>query len=165
MAIETERKFLVANDGWRERVRSSVAIEQGYLAAESGRAVRVRLSGAPDAETAVLTIKFPRDGASNEEFEYPVPLEDARRMLEHSPWHAVRKTRHAVEFDGRTWEVDVFHDRLDGLVIAELEAPDAEEVNKFPPWLGKEVTREPYFKNANLARQFPHEKRKTRKLR
>ena len=67
--IEIERKFLVANDGWRQSAVHSVSIRDGLVAAYQGRKVRVRISG----DIATLAIKGPRAGIVRPEFEYEVP--------------------------------------------------------------------------------------------
>src|SRR5690606_5458828 len=43
MAIESERKFLVASDAWRESAGDAVAITQFYVFAAPDRSARVRL--------------------------------------------------------------------------------------------------------------------------
>lgn len=46
MALEIERRFLVAGDSWRQHVRWQRELEQGYLlAGDDGLTVRVRSSG------------------------------------------------------------------------------------------------------------------------
>ena len=70
MAVEIERKFLVANEGWRESVVSSHRLVDGLLAASSAGKVRVRLS----EDRAWITVKGERVGLTRAEFEYEVPL-------------------------------------------------------------------------------------------
>lgn len=77
MGREIERKFLVANDGWRAAARPGVSIRQGYLSSDPGRTVRVRVAG----EEAFLTIKGPAAGASRDEFEYAIPPDDGAALL------------------------------------------------------------------------------------
>jgi hypothetical protein len=45
MAVEIERKFRVINDAWRDTVRTSTLLRQGYLANTARASVRVRLAG------------------------------------------------------------------------------------------------------------------------
>ncbi|WP_237217041.1 CYTH domain-containing protein [Falsiroseomonas oryziterrae] len=152
MGIEIERKFLVASEAWRAAVRGpGTPMRQGYLAAGGPDlpSVRVRLAGAE----AMLTVKGP--GAKvRAEFEYPVPVADAERMLTLSPLAVLSKTRWEIEHEGHIWTVDEFDApaALKGLVLAEVEL-DAEEVDPpLPPWVGAEVTHDPRFTNAALAR-------------
>ena len=78
MGKEVERKFLLRSDAWRDGVHRSIRLVQGYLARSEGSAGRVRIDG----DTAELNIKHTLDGIDRLEFEYPIPLDDAREMLE-----------------------------------------------------------------------------------
>lgn len=148
MAKEIERKFLVSKSTWQSSVEAEIRIRQFYLAAASGRTVRIRIS---DGATATLTLKFSGKGRGRDEFEYPVPLADAEEMQAFALGQVIDKTRHHVRHGGYLYEVDVFEGRLAGLVIAELETPDIVPAEKLPPWLGREVTREGQYYNASLA--------------
>lgn len=155
MAKEIERKFKVVGDGWRSEVSQSYLIEQAYVVAERERSVRVRIrtlltddgSSTPEC---FLTMKFGATAISTDEYEYPIPFEDARSLVAHAGDLTISKVRHLVEFDNRTWEVDEFRGRHEGLVVAEIESADAESINNFPAWVGMEVTYDSYFKNASL---------------
>ena len=155
MAKEIERKFKVSGDEWRGEVSKSYLIEQAYLVAEKERSVRVRIrslltgDGGSEPE-CFLTMKFGATAISTDEFEYSIPYEDARSLYAHAENLSLSKVRHHVEFEGRTWEVDEFRGRHEGLVIAEIECDDAESINNFPAWVGMEVTYDSYFKNASL---------------
>ena len=74
---EIERKFLVVNTDWRAAAEG-VLYRQGYLSSVTERVVRVRTAGS----AAFLTIKGRTSGVTRLEFEYPIPLADANRMLE-----------------------------------------------------------------------------------
>ena len=105
MGVEIERKFLVVGDGWRDAVSSSTRIVQGYLTEGGAVTVRVRVRG----EQGYLTIKGKSEGISRSEYEYRIPATEADAMLaELAQGPVVEKTRHLVEVDGHTWEVDVF---------------------------------------------------------
>ena len=148
MAKEIERKFLVEDGSWRAAAEASIAFVQFYLAISSERSIRLRIS---DGRSARLTLKFGSDLVARDEFEYPVPLEDAREMMRFALGRVIRKTRHHVRHGGYLYEVDVFADALEGLVIAELETPDAVPDALLPPWLGREVSGDMRFSNASLA--------------
>ena len=77
VTIEIERKFLVANDEWRQSAVRSVGIRDGLIAVYEDRKVRVRISG----DVATVAIKGPRIGIVRSEFEYEIPIVDAERML------------------------------------------------------------------------------------
>lgn len=149
MAIEIERKFLVCDESWRASVEESRAIRQGYLSTSAKATVRIRVYD--DAE-AFLTLKGPADGISRSEFEYPVPLDDGRELLEMSRPHVVEKRRHHVRHGGLLWEVDVFEGAHEGLVIAEVELEHAEQAVDLPGWVGQEVSDDDRYANASLSR-------------
>jgi CYTH domain-containing protein len=144
MGIEIERKFLVIRDAWR--TPTGVAIGQGYLNRDKQRTVRVRLAGSQ----AFLTIKGPSHGATRQEFEYPIPVEDALQLLELCDGTVIRKTRHLVIHDGNHWEVDEFHAENQGLVVAEIELTTEDQTFAKPDWLGREVTDDTRYFNSNL---------------
>lgn len=145
MAIEIERKFLLKNDSWRAGAVGT-EICQGYAQLPNG-IFRVRIYGAK----AFLTVKGKLDGLARAEFEYEIPINDARAMLEtvcEKPY--ISKARFLVQFDGKTWEIDEFYAENDGLIIAELELESEEESIKMPDWAGKEVTDDLRYYNSNL---------------
>lgn len=147
MGREIERKFLPANDGWRGLAQGRL-LRQGYLCAGPTGAVRVRVAG----ERAWLGIKGRTVGASRAEFEYPIPLEDARQMLAELTQHAlVEKTRYALSHGGLIWEVDEFHGLNQGLVLIEVELTSEDQRFARPAWVGEEVTDDPRYYNAALA--------------
>ena len=148
MAQEIERKFLLRTEGWRG-LAPGRAYVQGYLACGGACAVRVRIAD----NAATLTIKSATDGAVRHEFEYAVPLADARRMLDllaEKP--LIEKTRYTIEHKGFYWEIDEFHGENQGLIVAEIELEREDEVFEKPDWIGGEVTGDPRYYNANLAR-------------
>lgn len=152
MAHEIERKFLVRSDAWRAHASkagvSGVRIRQGYLSTSNTRSVRVRTAG----ERATLNVKGNKVGPRASEFEYPIPLEDARQMLgELCRRPLIEKTRHDIPApDGHLWEVDEFHAENAGLVVAEIELSHEREEFARPHWLGEEVTDDPRYLNTNL---------------
>ncbi len=148
VAKEIERKFLVRDPGWRGLADEGVPIVQFYVAIGDGRSVRVRIR---NGEEALLTLKFGGAVLARDEFEYAVPIEDARAMRDFAIGTVIEKTRHIVVHRGQRYEVDRFAGGLDGLVIAELETVDTVADEDLPPWLGREVTGEAAFYNATLA--------------
>ena len=154
MPIEIERKFLVTSDGWRTAAHKVVPMAQGYLndlAMVDGGAmnasVRVRIEG----DEARLNIKSRELGASRQEFDYPIPVADARALLALSVGGLVDKRRHYVEFEGHLWEVDEFLGDNAGLVVAEIELASEDETFAQPDWAGAEATHAPRYYNLALA--------------
>jgi len=136
MPREIERKFLTSSDAWRPQARTSQAMSQGYLASSDRASLRVRIAG----EDAWLNIKSGGLVASRLEYEYAIPVDEARELLALAEGPLIEKTRHFVEHGGMTWEVDEFHGDNSGLVVAELELDSEDAPFSRPAWLGVEVT-------------------------
>ncbi len=150
MANEIERKFLVKGRAWRSLVKKSYLIRQGYVPTANGTAIRIRLAG----RGAYLTLKGRSNGPVRSEFEYRVPLADARAMLgQLCSTQIVEKRRHLIPIPGTglTWEIDVFFGANAPLVVAEIELPAESTPFPRPPWLGEEVTDDHRYKNNHLA--------------
>jgi adenylate cyclase len=154
MGIEIERKFLVVGDGWRSGVREVVPMAQGYIndqaAMDSGTqraSVRVRLEG----DEARLNIKSRELGHTRKEFDYPLPLEDARELLRLCVGGLIDKRRHLFEHQGHLWEIDEFLGDNAGLIVAEIELSSGDEYFERPEWLGREVTESSRYYNLALA--------------
>ena len=148
MGVEIERKFLVAGEGWRGLAPGEL-FWQGYLLAEPGRTVRVRLAG----DRAFLTIKGATTGISRAEFEYPIPVADARVLLETlCDRPLIQKTRYTIPWGDLVWEVDEFSGDNQGLILAEVELDRADQAIALPEWVGAEVSEDPRYYNANLVK-------------
>jgi adenylate cyclase len=145
MATEIERKFLVHGTQWRNG--TGTKIQQGYLNRDKARTVRVRVR----ADQAFLTVKGLNQGASRAEFEYEIPLADAKELLKLSDGPIIEKTRYVVVHEGSKWEVDEFDGDNSGLVVAEIELQSQDEPFSRPPWLGREVTDDNRYYNSSLA--------------
>lgn len=146
MAQEIEKKFLITNEDWRGLAEGRHYC-QGYLSTQKGRTVRVRTIG----EKGFLTVKGRTVGETRLEFEYEIPIKDARELLRelcHKP--LIEKIRYKIPFDGFTWEVDEFAGENQGLIFAEIELKYEGEIFSQPHWIGKEVTDDPRYYNANL---------------
>ncbi len=148
MRFEVERKFLVADDGWRTGVVSRRRLTDGLIGRfETGNKVRVRL----DEERAWLTVKGERVGLGRPEFEYEIPRADAESMLSLvCDTCLIEKTRHCVPHAGMVWEVDVYAGKLDGMILAEVELDHEAQAFERPRWLGREVTGDPRFRQSSL---------------
>jgi len=148
MPREIERKFLVKNDEWRRLAHRSQRMSQGYLASGGRVSLRVRIAG----DEARLNMKTGGLVASRQEYEYPIPIADARELLALAIGPLIDKTRHFVEHGGMTWEVDEFHGDNTGLVVAELELTREDEQFPRPPWAGVEVTQLARYYNSCLVK-------------
>ncbi len=154
MGIEIERKFLVTNDAWRAAAHAVIPMAQGYIndtaAMDSGAqkaSVRVRIQG----DAAYLNIKSRELGHTRQEFDYPIPVADARDLLALCVGGLIDKRRHLVNHGGLLWEVDEFLGDNAGLVVAEVELESAGQAVDLPDWAGAEVTDELRYYNLALA--------------
>lgn len=153
MATEIERKFLVETDALSEiaeRAGDGKRLVQGYIETTGLTAVRVRRAG----ERAFLTIKGPGDdsGKTRSEFEYALPLADAEEMLETLCGNLVEKMRYTLALNRHVWEVDVFSGANAGLVVAEVELKNPDELVSIPDWIEREVTGQAKYYNSALAK-------------
>ena len=154
MGVEIERKFLVTGDAWRAAAHDVVAMAQGYLndvaTVDSGAmrtSVRVRIAG----DEAFLNLKSRELGHTRQEFDYPIPVADARALLALCVGGVIDKRRYYVTHAGHLWEVDEFLGDNAGLVVAEIELNSADEAFVMPPWAGREATDAPRYYNLALA--------------
>lgn len=147
MAIEIERKYLVANDSFRSLAIKAITIWQGYLSTDPDATVRLRIAD----DRAYITIKSRNKGAARGEWEYEIPLADALAMKPLCK-ATLAKVRHIVPDGGHVWEVDEFGGRHSGLALAEIELRSEDEHFDLPPFVGDEVTGDPKYYNSNLSK-------------
>ncbi len=148
MAKEIERKFLVQNDTWRTLAEGRHYC-QGYIPTQGKQTVRVRMIG----DQGYLTLKGPAKGISRSEFEYKIPLADAQAILtELCQQPFIEKYRYRIPMGDVVWEVDEFLGENQGLILAEVELTEADQIVELPPWIGQEVTGEPRYYNASLVK-------------
>jgi CYTH domain-containing protein len=155
MAKEIEYKFLVTDPDFRSVYKPSgyCVIQQGYLTKDNEEiAIRVRLSTEPSKDTkANITVKG-GSGLVKSEYEYDIPVTDAKELLALCGDRVILKTRVYVPHGEHTIEVDIFDGKHRGLVVAEIEVNSADVVlNNFPAWLGKDVTNDYRYSNAYLS--------------
>ncbi len=147
MPLEIERKFLVNSDRYKIGAKP-VDIMQVYLTIQNHLAIRVRIEG----RNASLAVKSKVSERVNREYEYNIPLDEAQSMMKLSEHSIITKTRYLVEFKRHTWEVDEFHGNNQGLVVAEIELDDENELFEKPDWLDNEVTSDYRYLNSNLSK-------------
>ena len=92
MGIEIERKFLVDPSKW-VNPDDGTYFSQAYMISDSVRTVRVRIAG----DKGFLTIKSKCTGISRKEFEYEVPLDEAKEMLKLCNSAPVEKVRYFIK--------------------------------------------------------------------
>jgi len=147
VTLEIERKFLVANPGWKNSVIRSVRIRDGLIANNKGNKARVRIAD----DVATIALKSRRRGVVRTEFEYAIPYSDAEEMLRiMCDENVLEKVRHFVSCAGDIWQVDVYEGLLAGVVLAEIELTDEDQKLTLPDWIGAEVTADPRYRKVNM---------------
>jgi adenylate cyclase len=149
MKPEIERKFLLTTEqalALKAQATHKKQLKQGYLAEGEHVILRVRISD----QIAYLTIKEKVKGSSRLEFETPIELSDAEKLLDLCS-NQIEKTRHLIKRDYLI-ELDEFHAANNGLWLAEIEFDSIERSNSFipPTELGKEVTDDYRYYNSYL---------------
>lgn len=148
MGVEIERKFLVINDNYKNISTERHEILQGYLNTDPDRTVRIRIFDSK----GFITIKTRNVGALRHEWEFEIPLSEAKEIANEACSGLIEKTRYIVPADnGLKWEIDEFHGKLSGLVLAEIELPGVESPFALPSFIGKEVTADPAYYNSTLS--------------
>jgi adenylate cyclase len=149
MGEEIERKFIVKKELWQNFKKPVPSfIRQGYLFITDETTIRVRYT-----ETkGTMTIKGKQQGISRDEYEYEIPLDDAKEIFENHCPKTLSKNRYKIPVGSVIWEVDEYVNNLSGLIIAEVElANEDQKIDILPEWIGEEVTMDIKFSNAFLA--------------
>ena len=150
MNQEIERKYLVTSDCYKEMAVARYHIIQGYISREKTGTVRVRITD----DKAYLTIKGkPAAGHfARYEWEKEIDVKEAEELMKLCQGTIIDKTRWIVPAmeEGLKWEVDEFHGKHEGLVVAEIELESEDQVVVLPAFIGKEVTDDPQYYNANM---------------
>ena len=148
MAIEIERKFLVKNLDFIKESFEKKNIIQGYLSKDPLRIVRVRI----EDNMAFLTIKgkSSKDGVSRLEIEKPISLKEAKILIKICLPDLIKKVRYIIKKNDSIFCVDVFNEKNNGLIIAEIELDSKDSCYPVPEWLGEEVTGQTRYYNSEL---------------
>ena len=149
MPLEIERKFLLRDQSWREQAQAGTPFVQGYLVGSKQASVRVRIEG----QCAYLNIKSATLGVRRMEYEYPIPLNEARELLDtlcDKP--LIEKIRYVVAYGNHKWEIDEFKGDNEGLIVAEVELDSETDEPQLPAWCGQEVSDDPRYYNVSLVK-------------
>jgi adenylate cyclase len=159
--MERERKFLVKRLPKGLSRYPHARIRQGYIAVMSegrhgGASVRIRVEDG----RFILNAKV-GGHTSRQEVELPLSTAHGRAFWRLTAGRRLEKTRYRIPLGRLTIEVDVFHGKLRGLVVAEVEFPSMKQLGAFAPpdWFGRDVTRRPEYGNAALAQRPPARRR------
>jgi len=147
MGLEIERKYLVDHDKWKQIEKPTGQLyRQGYLLTDPNKTIRVRLT----TTNGFLTIKGLSIGATRPEFEYEIPVDEAKELLDNFSIYELSKNRYKILFSDKIWEVDEFLGDNVGLIVAEIELASEDEHFDIPVWVTRDVTGEEKYNNSNL---------------
>lgn len=145
--MEIERKFLVDHEKWMMVEKPNPShIVQAYIMNSLDKTLRIRIKG----KTGYLTIKGKTVGISRSEFEYEIPLSDAQQMIQQFTEKQISKYRYELMVGKHLWEVDEFHGKLEGLILAEIELKSEDENFELPFWVAEDVSTDPEYYNSRL---------------
>lgn len=148
--LEIERKFLVTSEAFKEEAQKKTRIVQGFLNTHPERTVRIRIKGAH----AFITVKGISDkaGVSRFEWEREISTTEAEALLKLCEPGMIDKIRYEISVGEHIFEVDEFFGNNEGLVVAEVELSEANEIFTKPDWLGNEVTGMTKYYNSQLSK-------------
>ena len=151
--LEIEKKFLVDRNIWQQSIlrknASCHTIVQGYITTQPQGTVRIRTK---DTQ-AFLTIKGKAIGITRAEFEYPIPYEDAQKMLSAFTKRHIVKKRYVFTYKGFTWELDEFEGEQSPLILAEVELTSEKENPICPDFITEDVSEDIRYTNSFLSQK------------
>jgi CYTH domain-containing protein len=140
---------LVKSEAFIQQATSQEVIAQGYLNSHPERTVRIRIAG----ERGIITIKGKSNDAGTTRFEWEteIALNDAIPLLALCESGVIHKKRYKIPAGKYSYEVDVFEGENQGLILAEIELNNENDLFDKPDWLGAEVTGDERYYNAYLS--------------
>lgn len=161
---EIERKFLVTDNSFKDYAVKVMDIRQGYVGVNSALSkgeCRISIRN----EKAYIGLKS-INTLSRLEYDITIDKDEAEILLKNLCRNVISKTRYIIPEGDLKWEVDVFHDDNNGLIVAEIELPDENYLDNIylPDWIGEEVTNNPSYYNYSLAEYSFKELEKDRKF-
>ncbi len=148
MHYEIERKFLVAAENLPQLPSSGKTLVQGYISQpEDYREVRLRKV----EDQFTLTIKS-NDSFKRIEHEIVLDKEQFNTFWELSETRIIVKDRYQINENEFIFDLDIYKNELQGLIMVEVEFKDIATANNFkkPAWFGREVTNDRAYGNRSL---------------
>ncbi|WP_418752695.1 CYTH domain-containing protein [Frisingicoccus sp.] len=145
--MEIERKYLIDRLPFDVTAYPSHEIEQAYL--NTAPVIRIR----KEDEEYYLTYKS-KGLMAREEYNLPLNAESYAHLLQKADGNVLTKTRYKIPLgDHLTIEIDMFHGKFEGLILAEVEFPTIEEAENFrpPEYFGRDVTFSTEYHNSTLS--------------
>lgn len=147
--MEIEKKYLINLPMEEISKYPHITIEQGYIC--TNPVIRIRKTD----KSYYVTYKS--SGLMiRQEFEDEISKKQYNVLKTKVDYNLISKKRYYIPLDeSLTVELDVFNDKLEGLIMAEVEFISEESANNFQPpdWFIKEVTFNTTFHNNNLCKK------------
>jgi len=153
--VEIERAWLLRGEPAFPEMRTSIRIEQGYLLGPDGVRHGARLRRAVAVDGTVHCTMTRKSGMGLVRHEHERTLEPASfdELWPQTLGRRLSKIRHVVPHGALRWEIDGFIG-ID-LWLAEVELPSVDTLIEPPswlsPWIVREVTEDPRYRNSALA--------------
>ena len=150
--MEIERKYLIKDINTLPinlKDYPHHEIEQAYL--NTDPVIRVRRQD----NDYYLTYKS-KGLMAREEYNLPLNKISYEHLLEKVDGNILTKTRYEIPLnDHLTIELDIFHGKFEGLILAEVEFPSMEEAESFTPpeYFGEDVTFSTEYHNSTLSQK------------
>ncbi len=153
---EIEKKFLVKDIPTNLEKSTSDRIIQGYLNISSEPVLRVRAKN----NKYFLTYKNSVNELASldynicDEYELPISLDAFEHLKNKIDGNLIIKDRYYIKLNNNlTAELDVFDDKLKGLVLVEVEFKQEDDVKSFvkPDWFGEDVSKNKKYRNSFLS--------------
>lgn len=154
---EIERKYLIKMPEFPLPVETqATSIEQAYLLNPDGNSERVRVR----AGKYYHTLKVHISNVVREEYEREITREEYDALLKRRDPNCtfIQKVRHVFQYDGQTFELDVFP-FWKKQAFLEIELPAEDTPVKIPDFIEviREVTEDAAYTNHALAIMAPSE--------
>ena len=151
--LEIERTYLVKSlPGNLERYPQE-EIRQGYLSETVHEPLPLRIRQKGDKFELKKKFRSGKDLSLAEEINLPLSEGEFNRL-----WKLIvkslEKTRYYLPLNsGLTAELDIFHEKLEGLSYVEVEFDSKEVMGRFTPpvWFGADITNQSWSSNSFLA--------------
>lgn len=154
MAKEIERKFLVDAEKWKAFKRNihaeKASVMQAYIGRTEKQTSRIRIKQVGKQDKAYFTIKGNTKGITRSEFEYEIPVEDAKAMIAEFCDKYISKSRFTFSYKNKVWEVDEFDSPNPDLILAEVELNSENEECDYPDFVTDDVSTDPQYFNVNM---------------
>lgn len=135
-----ERKFILKQ---LPEGLNGINMKRAYIMFEGSMHLSIRII---DDSSAFIIFKTLHNDITRTEYEYEIPLQDAKEMFNASNCK-LQKTRYRTMFEGNCIDIDVFPS---GKSIVEIAYET--ELKNLPTYCGEEVTGKREYSNVSIAK-------------